>query len=92
MDLKSISVIDSIIFVMVKTNMNIMGFSFDNFSKFFPIYFKNQIIFFTLGDLLFIFLMSYSLIARNHEKMKHLLVISKDTILMGKAINQKYGK
>ena len=42
--------------------------------------------------LLFIFLMSESLIARNHEKMKHLLVISKDTILMGKAINQKYGK
>ena len=77
---------------MVKTNMNIMEFFCDNFSKFLPIYFKNQIRFFTLGDLLFIFLMSQSLIARNHEKMKHLLVISKDAILMRQAINQKYGK
>ena len=77
---------------MVKTNMNIMEFFCDNFSKFLPIYFKNQIRFFTLGNLLFIFLISQSLIARNHEKMKHLLVISKDTILMGQAINQKYGR
>lgn len=34
---------------MVKTNMNIMEFFCDNFSKFLPIYFKNQIRFFTLG-------------------------------------------
>jgi len=30
--------------------------------------------------------------SRKPGKMKHLLAISKDTILMGMAINQKYGK
>lgn len=56
---------------MVKTNMTIMEFFCDNFSKFIPIYFKNQIRFFTLGDLLFIFLMSWWVILIfNSQKLR----------------------
>lgn len=50
---------------MVKTNMNIMEFFCDNFSRFLPTYFKNQIRFFTFRDIF------DELIINSQEPRKH---------------------